>query len=59
VEDGRLHKKSWGAENVKEAHTPAQESLDAWGVVNNSGDIQRVSTQRGIITVKQLDKLLI
>jgi hypothetical protein len=47
-----------GAENVKEAHTPAQESLDAWGVVNNSGDIQRVSTQRGIINGQAVGQTL-
>jgi hypothetical protein len=47
-----------GAENVKEAHTPAPESLQAWGVVNNSGDIQRVSTQRGIINGQAVGQTL-
>ena len=44
----KLSQEILGAENIKEAHTPSAQSLQEWGVVQNSGDIQRIASESGI-----------
>ena len=44
----KLSQEILGAEDIKEAHTPAAQSLQEWGVVQNTGDIQRIASETGI-----------